>query len=225
MKWLGCPVVLDELRPLLPPDAEVEALDAGLHVRPDGLRTALQRAVDETAGRFAFVVLAYGLCSGAVEGLRANGCTLVVPNVDDCIGLFLGSREAYRDQVRAEPGTYYLTGGWIDAAITPFADFERSVARWGEARALRLMQALLKHYTRLAFVRTGVPKPAADPATAERHERYTRDTALRFGLRPEVLEGSGRLLEKLANGPWDQDFVLIPPGRRVHREAFRLPPP
>ena len=61
----------------------------------------------------------YGLCSQGVIGVRANDCTLVVPRVDDCIAIFLGSASAYKKQSRTEPGTYYLTKGWIEVGESP----------------------------------------------------------------------------------------------------------
>lgn len=211
---IGCPVVVEEVRRFLPADTAVETLDAGLHTRPEKLQAALQAAVDAAAGEFDVVVLGYGLCSGAVEGLKANGCTLVIPRIDDCIGLFLGSRDEYRRQVAAEPGTYYLTGGWIDAKISPFDEYPRMVERWGEERAHRLMHAMLKHYKRLAFIRTG------GKAGSEAHEAYTRETAERFGLRAEFLQGTAGFLERLGQGPWEEGFVVVPPGEVVQREAF-----
>jgi len=54
-----------------------------------------------------------------------------VPRVDDCIAIFLGSRAAYADQCHQEPGTYYLTKGWIEVGDTPFAEHERLVERYG----------------------------------------------------------------------------------------------
>jgi len=214
-KVIGCPVVVEELGSFLPVDAVVETLDAGLHIRPESLREALQVAIDASAGQFDTVLLGYGLCSGAVEVLRANGCTLVIPRIDDCIGLFLGSRDEYRRQMRAEPGTYYLTGGWIKAGISPFAEYDGMVKRWGKERADRLMHTMLKNYKRLAFIRTG------DLTDLELHETYTRETADRYGLRPEFLEGTSAFLEKLGSGPWDEGFVVVPPGGVVRREAFQ----
>jgi hypothetical protein len=41
--------------------------------------------------------------------------------------------------------------------------------------------------------------------------------AAQFNLRYEEIEGSGALVKKLIYGPWDEDFVILPPG-----EAFRL---
>ena len=71
------------------------------------------------APKVGTIILGYGLCSRAVVGLRAEGCTLVVPRVDDCIAIFLGSGDAYRTQHCSEPGTYYLTKGWIEAGDAP----------------------------------------------------------------------------------------------------------
>jgi len=119
-KVLACATVIEEMLPLLPPDVSYEVLDFGLHVNPAALKQALQEAIDRAAGSadVDVIILGYGFCSMAVMGLRANGCTLVVPRVDDCIAIFLGSGAAYRQQVHSEPGTYYLTKGWIEVGDT-----------------------------------------------------------------------------------------------------------
>lgn len=213
-KIIGCPVVLQALESYLAPDTETEALDAGLHVRPESLRRELQKAIDKSAGNFATVVLAYGLCSGAADGIKASGCTLVIPRIDDCIALFLGSRDAYRKQMLADPGTYYLTRGWVDAAISPFDDHAKMVERWGEAQADRLMGIMLKNYKRLVFIRT-------EPADGlEPYEEHARKTARKFNLRAEFVSGSAVFMKKLARGPWDEDFIVLPAGKTLSRDDF-----
>ena len=114
---LACATVMEEMLPLLPAGMSSQVLDFGLHINPPNLKHVLQEAID--AAEADTVILGYGFCSMAVVGLRANGCTLVVPRVDDCIAIFLGSAQAYKQQSRAEPGTYYLTKGWIEVADTP----------------------------------------------------------------------------------------------------------
>ncbi len=98
----------------MPPDMEHEALDVGLHVNPQSLKRALRESIENSADTFDTIILGYGLCSRAVEGLGSSSSTLVVPRVDDCIGILLGSREAHRSETLREPGTYYLSRGWID---------------------------------------------------------------------------------------------------------------
>ena len=82
-KIIACSLVIEELLPYLPSDMEWQALDAGLHLSAEVLRRSLQEAIDASAGSAEIILLGYGLCSQAVVGLQANGCTLVIPKVDD----------------------------------------------------------------------------------------------------------------------------------------------
>jgi hypothetical protein len=159
------------------------------------------------------LLLGYGLCSLAVVGLRAGAATLVIPRADDCITLFLGSRDAYREQARREPGTYYLTKGWIEVGDSPFQEYGRLIDKYGEDKALRIMRATLKHYTRLCFINTG----SGDFGP---YHAFARQSAEQFGLRFETVEGSPALVQKLIHGPWDGDFVVVPPGETVTYAMF-----
>ena len=77
----------------------------------------------------------YGLYSNAVTGLTAKGCTLVVPRVDDCIALFVGSGATYRMMTVAVPGTFYLNRSWIDLGDALFSEYQGLVTQVGEERA------------------------------------------------------------------------------------------
>jgi hypothetical protein len=114
---------------LLPEGVTYEVLDFGLHLTPEKLRDQLQEAIDGASAEADTIILGYGLCSMAVVSLKANGCTLVIPRVDDCIAIFLGSRAAYQKQFGQEPGTYYLTKGWVEVNDTPFAEYEQLVEK------------------------------------------------------------------------------------------------
>jgi len=206
--------VIEEMLPHLPPEATPKVLDFGLHVNPEALRSSLQEAIDVAAEAADTIILGYGLCSQAVVGLRANGCTLVVPKVDDCIAIFLGSAAAYQAQARSAPGTYYLTKGWIEAGDTPFGEYDSLVAQYGEERARRLMGRILKNYTRLALINTGQYE-------LERYRDYSRRTAERFGLRYEEIPGSDALVRRMVHGPWDGDFVVARPGETICYLDFR----
>ena len=212
IKVIACGTVMEELAPRMPAEMAREVLDFGLHARPGSLHGALQAAVDEASG-FDAVLLGYGMCSRAVVGLRATHCRLVIPRVDDCIAIFLGSRGAYEAQARGEPGTYYVTKGWIRAEGGPFADVERLAERYGPVKAERIVRLMLRNYTRLAFIETG----AAD---AERYRAQAQAAADRFELRFERIEGSATLIERLLAGPWDREFVVVEPGDRVTLETF-----
>jgi hypothetical protein len=202
---MACATVIEEMLPLMPHGMQHQVFDFGLHVNPDRLRRTLQEAIDAVSGQYDTIILGYGLCSQAILGIKANGCRLIVPRVDDCIAMFLGSRGAYAAQCQAEPGTYYLTKGWIEVGDTPFADYERALQRYGKERAEKIYKLMMGNYRRLALINTGQYE-------LEEYRDYTRRTAEKFGLRFEEIEGSDTLLRKMLHGPWDDEFVVIEPG-------------
>ena len=213
-KVIACATVIEEMLLHLPPGMEYQVLDFGLHINPEVLKRALQEAIDASATSAETILLGYGLCSQAVVGLRANGCTLVVPKVDDCIAIFLGSEEAYKAQFRNEPGTYYLTKGWIEAGDSPFDEYDGLVELYGEEKAQSLMAQILKNYTRLALINTGQYE-------LERYRDYSRRTAERFGLRYEEIPGSDTLIKKMLHGPWDDQFIVARPGETISYLDFK----
>ena len=211
---IACATVIEEMRQGLPAGTRCHVLDFGLHINPQKLKRVLQETVDALAPEVDTILLGYGLCSMAIVGLEARECTLVVPKVDDCIAIFLGSGAAYREQARREPGTYYLTKGWIEAGDDPFSEYDGLVEQYGKDKARWLMGQMLKNYTRLALINTG-------QYDIERYRAYSQHTAARFGLRHEEIPGSTALIQKMLNGPWDEDFVVARPGETISYLDFK----
>src|ERR1035437_10015458 len=114
-KVIACATVMEEMQPFLPSEMSREVLEFGLHSDPEKLRKALQSAIDLSGPAAETILLGYGLCSRAVTGLKSATRTLVIPKIDDCIGIFLGSSEEYNAQHRNEPATFNKTKGWIEA--------------------------------------------------------------------------------------------------------------
>ncbi|MFH2103728.1 MAG: DUF1638 domain-containing protein [Chloroflexota bacterium] len=210
---IACATVIEEMLPFLPNDVPYEILDFGLHIQPAELKMALQAKIDQASQNVDVILLGYGLCSMAIVGLKATTATLVIPRVADCIALFLGSDAAYKQQTQKEPGTYYLTKGWIEAGDGPFEEHKKLIAKFGEDKAHRLTQLILKNYKRLGFINTG-------QVDIERYRTYARDTADKFGLHYEEIKGSPALVKKMINGPWDEEFLVISPGQTIHYLDF-----
>jgi len=210
---MACATVIEEALPLLPPGMEHQVFDFDLHVNPARLRSTLQAAIDSTGGKYETIILGYGMCSQGILGLRAEGCRLVAPRVDDCIALFLGSSAAYGHQCRTEPGTYYLSKGWIEVGDTPFKEHDRLIEKYGRERAELVFKALMGSYKRLALINTG-------GYGLEKYREYARSVAERFGLRFEEIDGSDALLRKLVTGPWDEDFVVLEAGETFRADQF-----
>jgi hypothetical protein len=210
---IACATVIEEMLPFLPADVISDTLDFGLHLRPGELKKALQVKIDEASRQADVLLLGYGLCSMAVVGLHATTAHLVIPRVDDCIAIFLGSCTAYKEQAQKEPGTYYLTKGWIEVGDSPFSEYQRLVEKFGEAKAERITHLMLKNYTRLGFINTGQYE-------IERYRDYARITAEKFNLRFEELDGSPALVKKMVFGPWDDEFLVAKPGQTIQYTDF-----
>ena len=210
---IACATVIEEMLPLLPPDVCHRVLDFGLHTDPEKLHRSLQQAIDEADPSIDTIMLGYGLCSQGVIGLTAPHARLVVPRVDDCISIFLGSASAYRTQARLAPGTYYLTKGWIEAGESPFSEYDKTVRQYGPKRAKRIYQIMLRNYTRLALINTG-------HYHLERYRDYARRVAGRFALRYEEIDGSSELLTKMLAGDWKEEFIVIEPGKVLELAHF-----
>jgi hypothetical protein len=97
---IACATVIEEMSPFLLQEVSSETLDFGLHLRPQELKRSLQEKIGQSSQHADVLLLGYGLCSMAVVGLRATTAHLVIPRVDDCIAIFLGSCDAYKEQAR-----------------------------------------------------------------------------------------------------------------------------
>lgn len=210
---IACATVIEEMLPLLPPAMRYQILDFGLHIWPDKLRTTLQATIDAITEDVNTLLLGYGLCSQAVIGIEARKYRLVIPRTDDCIAIFLGARDAYTQQCRVEPGSYYLTKGWIEVGSTPFSEYDEMVKRIGPQKAERIQKIMLRNYKRLALINTGQYQ-------MEHYREYSRNIADRFGLRYEEIEGSNAMVKKMIEGNWDDEFVVVEPGDKIRYEHY-----
>jgi hypothetical protein len=77
-----------------------------------------------------------------------------------------------------------------------------------------MIKLVLKNYTRLAFIDTGQYEQ-------ERYRDYARRMAEQFELRYEEIPGSTTLIQKMLNGPWDDDFVVVRPGETISYAHFK----
>lgn len=214
-KIIACKTLIKEMGDLLPDNVEAHSLESGLHLNPDRLREALQAMIDEFTAETETIILGYGLCSMGVVGLKAVKSTLIIPRLDDCIAMFLGSRKAYKQEMDRVPGTYFLSKGWIDAGITLLGELKEMEAKYGKERAERLMKRMIRHYTRLAFIDMGYENQ-------ERYRETAKEVARELDLDYQEVKGTTGFLKRIITGPWDDTFIVAPPGHRVTLKDFNL---
>lgn len=236
-KFIGCEVIYREACWLAATSSflvDVEFLRKGLHdLETADMVAKVQTAVDavDPAAGYEAILLGYARCNDGVVGVTARDIPLVVPRGHDCITFFFGSRAAYRSYFDAHPGTYYLTSGWSERNLEEGNDYARPaygkqgvmgklgltesyeevVKKYGKENAAFLAEMLgdwRKNYSRYLYLTMGVCDEAAliEAGKAE---------AARQGWDFELYDGSMDLLFRLFNGPWDEDFLVVPPGKRI----------
>jgi hypothetical protein len=137
--------------------------------------------------------------------------------MDDCIAMFLGTRAAYRKELDQEPGTYFLSKGWIDAGITLLDDLEMMEERYGPSLAERLIKRMLQNYKRLAFIDMGY-------GDREKYSQFCQRAAMKLNLSYQEIKGTTAFLDKMCNGPWDDELIVAPPGHEICLADFGMAP-
>ena len=196
-------------------------LEYGLHSLPKHLKQVVQEEIDRIESP-SLVVLGYGLCGNGLDEIRAGKHTLVIPKADDCVAIFMGSRQRYLTQFKQNPGTYYLTKGWFEVGSDPLSEYEKLAKKYGAETADWLMEQQYQHYKCLMFI-------------AHRQEDFEayRPRALevaayceRFGMIYEEYFGSEDFLDQIAEAldiqeNWSSNFIVVPPGGIIQQEMFR----
>jgi hypothetical protein len=220
--FLACQVFESLLDEFIPEDLadQVGFLDYGLHATPKRLGTTLQTAIDEIQTP-SLVVLGYGLCGNGLRGLRSGQHTLLIPRMDDCISMLLGSHEAYRREFSSAPGTYYLTKGWLEAGSNPLEEYKVYAEEYGPEQAQYVMDLQYQNYERVVLVAHTRADLAAYRGQAKEVAAYCEQ----WGMRYQEILGSDAYVRRLVEvasdvSKADSEFLVVPPGGEVSQEDF-----
>ena len=219
---IACQVFQGLIERYLPDEMvdQITFLDYGLHSVPKNLTQSLQESLDRII-KPSLVVLGYGLCGNGLDGIKAGKHTLLVSRADDCIALFLGSQQAYKNEFSTNPGTYYLTKGWLESGSNPLQEYHRYVDKYGADKASWIMDQQYKHYKRLVFVSHNRDDLETYRPMAQEVAKYCSQ----WGMKYEEINGSGEYLKRLvvvatALERADSDFIVVPPGGELSHSHF-----
>ena len=219
---IACRVLQSLLQELAPAAAAQNAvfMDYGLHRQPAKMTRELQEKIDGIKEP-SLILLGYGLCGKGLAGIKSDRHTLKIPRVDDCIAILLGSRQAYRREFNAVPGTYYLSKGWLESGSHPLKEYEEYSQKYGREKTAWIMEQQYQHYKRLALVGHSQHDLEKCRPQAQEVARYCRQWDMRY----EELLGSDEYVRRLVNVSGiseskDKDFVIIPPGGEIRLEQF-----
>jgi hypothetical protein len=223
---VACKVFQGLLDRFLPADLSdrVTFLDYGLHENPNKLTEAIQEQIDGIQEP-SLILLGYGLCGNGLQDIRSGQHTLLIPRADDCIAILLGSYQVYLREFNSNPGTYYLTKGWLESGSDPLKEYHEMVEKYGAETAEWIMDQQYRHYKRLVLVaHTQEDLEAYRPRALEVAE-YCR----RWGMEYEEILGSDSYVRSLvevagALTESNEEFLVIAPGEVIQQtQFFRMP--
>ncbi len=204
-------------------------MQQGLHDTPGLLKESLQKEIDlidegvdlhsckpRFGKDFDAIILGYGLCSNAIIGLGSKNYKIVVPRCDDCIALFLGSYQKYREYFDKHGGTYWYNASWIESGYTPSEENDEALLReytekYGEENAQYIMETehATKNYSRGAYVQWA-------ELTFPSYIEYTKRAAAHFGWEFDLVNGNSTFLSDLFEGNWGAErFLVVPAGQKI----------
>ena len=184
-------------------------VDRGLHNFPDQLKAAIQEVFDSIEDAHT-VLMGYGNCGNALQGVTTGDFTAIIPNVDDCISILLGSKAA-RQEYSAEHAAFFLTEGWMDADHSIVQEYNYSVNKYGQEMADNITSMIYAHYRTMAYLDTGLYDIEALMDT-------TRHLCEVCEMKQIIEPVSIEYVEHLLTGPWDNDrFLHVAPHSKIPR--------
>ena len=177
----------------------VEYIESGLHERPK----KLAEAVTDLFGKVEAdrVIMPLGQCGNSLIGVAAGDFELIMPKVDDCLSLLIGST-AEKARIGAEDRAFFLTDGWLRGESTIMSQYARSVEKYGEDTALSILEMMYAHYETIGLIDSGA-------ASVEELYDKTAEVAGLLGLERKIYPGTVRYIEDLLTGPWDSDRFIV----------------
>lgn len=200
----------------------------GLHNTPENLRCHLRETVDNIAlqletgeleHRPDYIVLAYGLCSNGVVGVRCTGIPIVVPRTDDCIALFMGSQSRYLQEFQQADGAVWLNSAWVEQSksLVDSEDIKRRrwqeyAEKYGEDNAdylLEIESSWTSHYSTMGYIHSSVYDT---PEMLECARREARER----GWQMREIHDDLRMLRMMVDGTWNtEEFLILQPGEQI----------
>jgi hypothetical protein len=232
LKLIACKVLFRELSMIAATSenfVDATYLRQGLHDTPELLYKALQDEIDKidagddlhtfkspyTTRDFDAILLGYGLCANGVVGVSSKKYKIVVPRAHDCITLFLGSKEKYKDYFDKHGGTFWYNASWNENSCTPSEQTDKEMLeiyteRYGEENAQYLLEAeMTENYNRCTYIKW-------DELDFPRHEQYTKDAAVYREWQYDCVLGDSGLLRDFIGGNWDEErFLTVLPGEKI----------
>jgi len=215
-KIIACEVMKEEMLSIEAlEDVEIQFVSMDNHLYPKKLNRQLQAIIDTSLG-YDKIILAFGLCGGAVKGLIATNCPIIIPRVHDCIAVFLTATDDCVCNFKKEVGTFYLSCGWMITERSILSDHHRILDKYGEKKALSILNRMYDSYKKVLFICT-------DCSMQDKIILESKQIAKLINVKHEMIKGKIAFIEKIVRGPWDdKNFINIEKSGIIIEEDFGI---
>ena len=210
---LSCPTLMGELKAALAAassEAVAYFIPRQLHSDPKKLHEYLQDMIDHFCNVDKIVLCVSG-CGGGTAGLRAASAELVVPRTRDCLDVLLSGDSL--DSLKRDISGVYFTESWMECTKESEIDLDKLSEKMGREAAENFLRRLYKTCNKFYVIDTGCYDVRAV-------QDYVAPLAEILDGTVTVLRGGYGILRKIADGRFDEDFVVVPKGGKVPPDAF-----
>ena len=195
---------------------QVRYLDRIYHRDPAEMQEHIKTELERMPEGIDTVLVCMGFCGGSWHNVQSR-CRLVIPRVDDCVSLLLQTKDEPVSNLK-KPGHLYVRAK--DPSTESFkAIFERMAKAYhvDDETAEQKHKEWMALYNTVSVMDTGINQCRRDEYAA-----IVKQDADWLGARMEYVEAGMHLLEKLFSGKWDNQFLVLEPGRAVRKEEMLI---
>lgn len=214
-KIISCSTIEDEVNLVIKElnislDTEIQWIESKYHNNPNRLKREVQNAIDSIYEDIDNILLLYGSCGNAIDGIKSDKYKLICMKVDDCFAMFLGSREARR----MDKGSYYFTKKYIESECSLWHDYCRCQSKYGQKRTEKIYKFMLKEYKSIKVIDTGA-------YNVDEILNKTKEIASCCNLEHKIILGNLNILVKALTKLWDEDFIIKDKNEEINFTDFQ----
>lgn len=210
---IGCEMLQDEILLAYKRtgcDWPIRWIPRKYHNTPEKLKEILQETINECQD-YDRILLTFGNCGGAIEGLTSEQAELVLFDFEDCIHMLLYSRQEHVCKV--QKGVIYLTNGWTKDEQSIVQQHRYTEKKYGKKMCSGIMQMMYGNFNELSVIETGAYELEDTIAYAKQAAEVTK-------LQQTCCKGNTISLEKLLLGDFSEKVMIYSPGTAVKKKDY-----
>lgn len=176
----------------------------GMHENPRVLHEILQREINRHQDCDE-ILMTYGLCGLATEKLVSENTRLILPRFHDCIHQLMENK--------VDVNSLYLTRCWTLDEKSILKQCEHILEEYGQEMGKEILGCIYGSYERITVIDT-------DSYNLIPVIQNAKKAAEMLNLSVRTLPSRALVIEKLLQGAWDEDFIILQPGEPVKKEMF-----